>query len=54
MVLTVSTFIYDFVQLILAIIRYTDDPVALGITCGLIGWHMGISSYLIVIVYSFR
>ena len=53
-VLTVISFIYDCVQIIRAITNYIDDPHYLGLTCGLIGCHMGIASYCIVIVLSFR
>jgi hypothetical protein len=54
MVLTAITFIYDCVKIIQAINNYWDSPVYMGQVCGLIGCHMGIASYLIVIVFSFR
>jgi hypothetical protein len=53
-VLTAITFIFDCVQLIFTIINYICNPFYLGIVCGLIGCHMGIASYLLVIVWSFR
>ena len=53
-VLTVITFIYDCIKIIQVIYNYWDSPRYMGLVCGLIGCHMGIASYLIVIVYSFR
>jgi hypothetical protein len=50
----VITFIYDCIKLIQVIYNYWDSPQYMGLVCGLIGCHMGIASYLIVIVYSFR
>jgi len=52
-VLTVITYIYDCVQLILSINNNWERPVYMGFVCGLIGCHMGIASLCIVIVYSF-
>jgi len=52
-VLTAITFIYDCAKIIQTIVNYWEDPVYMGQVCGLIGCHMGIASYLIVVVVFF-
>ena len=55
LVLTVISFIYDLVQLITTINNNLGvNPTKMGINCGLIGCHMAIASWLILIVWSFR
>ena len=54
MVLTVITLIYAMVQLIRTVVVYIDNPTVLGLNCGLIGCFIGLASYLMAIVFSFR